>query len=251
MDNNADEEVLVVEAFLYAGEPVDEVRIMRAVPLTSEDTAAVPVNRALVRLVKNGITYSLSPVGPEGHYAYLSENLSVEAGDKFELIVEADGQTARAVTIVPSPPVNVALSAQELEVPSFGNGRPQGVENYLTVTWDNPDAMLHYVVIESAGIGEPTYILPDFIRDRIGRFRLVTTPTDANYYDINWRNLEEIGPHEVRVYRVNEEYADLYENRQQDSRDLNEPPTNIRGGLGVFSAFNSSNLEFDVVRSSE
>ena len=54
MDNNADEEVLVVEAFLYAGEPVDEVRIMRAVPLTSEDTAAVPVNRALVRLVKKG-----------------------------------------------------------------------------------------------------------------------------------------------------------------------------------------------------
>ncbi|MDE2827079.1 MAG: DUF4249 family protein [Bacteroidota bacterium] len=251
MDNSAHEEILVVEAFLYAGEPVEDIRITRAVSLTSEDTVATPVNGALVRLVKEGVTYSLSPVGLEGHYAYQRENLSVTAGDEFELIVEADGQTARAVTIVPSPPVNVALSAQELEVPSFGIGRPQGVDNYLTVTWDNPDATLHYVVIESTGTGEPTYILPDFIRERIGRFRLVTRPTDANYYDINWRNLEEIGPHEVRVYRVNDEYADLYENRQQDSRDLNEPPTNIRGGLGVFSAFNSRNLEFDVVRSSE
>ena len=30
-----------------------------------------------------------------------------------------------------------------------------------------------------------------------------------------------------------------FENRTQDSRDLNEPPSNIRNGLGVFSAFNS------------
>ena len=38
---------------------------------------------------------------------------------------------------------------------------------------------------------------------------------------------------------MNQEYADLYEGRVQDSRDLNEPPSNILGGLGVFSAFAS------------
>ena len=37
-----------------------------------------------------------------------------------------------------------------------------------------------------------------------------------------------------------------YENLEQDSRDLNEPPTNIVNGLGIFSAFNSMNVFFEV-----
>ena len=41
--------------------------------------------------------------------------------------------------------------------------------------------------------------------------------------------------------------ADLYESREQDSRDLNEPLTNISNGLGVFSAFNSQTALFEVV----
>ena len=65
---------------------------------------------------------------------------------------------------------------------------------------------------------------------------------------IGLRQLEHLGRHRAIVYRVNQEYADLYNNRVQDSRDLNEPPSNIRGGLGVFSAFNSVAREFDLVR---
>ncbi len=48
------------------------------------------------------------------------------------------------------------------------------------------------------------------------------------------------------MYRINAEYAQLYGNRTQDSRDLNEPPSNIRNGLGVFSAFNISSVFFEV-----
>jgi len=64
--------------------------------------------------------------------------------------------------------------------------------------------------------------------------------------DCAWR-AGTYGRHRVILYRVNEEYANLYENRNQDSRDLNEPPSNIEGALGVFSAFNSVAAEFDVV----
>ena len=39
-----------------------------------------------------------------------------------------------------------------------------------------------------------------------------------------------------QVYRVNRECLDLYESRQLDTRDLNEPLINIEGVLGVFSA---------------
>ena len=94
----------------------------------------------------------------------------------------------------------------------------------------------------------PDFILPEFIRERFGGFRFVTEPTTANYHDINLRSLEVTGIHQAVVYRVNQEYADLYENREQDSRDLNEPPTNIQGGLGVFCAFRSDTVLFEVVR---
>lgn len=249
VESSVGSELLVVEAFLYAGEPADDIRITRSVDLTSEDTIASPVNGAFVSLIRGDNTYELSQIGLQGRYAYLGEDLTVGSGDVFELIIEADGQAVTAVTRVPLPPENLALSADVLEVPTFGGGGgpPQINDNYLTATWDNPQESLHYVVIESKEIGEPTYILPDFIRDRVGRFRLITRPTEANYFDINLRSLEVLGTHEVRVYRINEEYADLYENRQQDSRDLNEPPTNIKNGLGVFSAFNSRSLEFEVV----
>ncbi len=36
----------------------------------------------------------------------------------------------------------------------------------------------------------------------------------------------------------------------EDSRDLNEPPTSIEGALGVFSAFNSVAVHFEVARES-
>ncbi|MEM6800841.1 MAG: hypothetical protein AAF696_05525, partial [Bacteroidota bacterium] len=60
--------------------------------------------------------------------------------------------------------------------------------------------------------------------------------------------IESFGQYSVKVYHINQEYADLYENREQDSRDLNEPPSNITNALGVFSAFNSQETFFEVVR---
>jgi hypothetical protein len=117
------------------------------------------------------------------------------------------------------------------------------------VTWSNPNADPYYVVVESTAEGEPETILPDNgFGGRFRGFRLINQPTRANYQDINTGQLEVLGPHRAIVYHVNDEYAALYENRQQDSRDLNEPPTNIEGGLGVFSAFSSVSVSFEVVR---
>ena len=66
--------------------------------------------------------------------------------------------------------------------------------------------------------------------------------------EVDALTLEFLGLHRVKVYRVNEEYTQLYQNRTQDSRDLNEPPSNIRNGLGVFSAFSSDSAFFTVLR---
>lgn len=71
-------------------------------------------------------------------------------------------------------------------------------------------------------------------------FRFISEPTIDNFFVVRLLLLETLGLHQAEVYRVNAECAQLYENRTQDSRDLNEPPSNIRNGLGVFSAFDIS-----------
>lgn len=252
VDSNEIDDLVVVEAFLFAGEPVTNIRLAEAIPLASEDSVAVPISDAAVYLVKEDVRYPLAPSDSAGYYHYPDTDLSVEAGDVFRLEVAYEGTSIAAETVVPPAPTGVTLSSQTLEVATFGGpgsggGPPQVQNNALTVTWDNPSATLHYVVIESLVTGEPEYILPEFIRERFAGFRLITSPTDAHFFDVNARALEVFGPHRAVVYRVNQEYADLYENREQDSRDLNEPPTNVEGGLGVFSAFNSDVAAFEVV----
>ena len=251
-DTHAPRDLVVVEAFLYAGLPVSDIRLTNANPLNRDDSVAAPVNDAAVRLIKGGRIYDLVQTDTQGRYHYPGNDLAVEAGDEFRLEIAAGGHEVSAVTTVPPKPVGVALSDSELVVPRLGGG-PRGPqeEGVLTVTWDNSAGRMHFVVIESTGTGDPDYIFPDFVRNRLAGFRLVTRPTDENFYDIRVLNLEVLGPHRAHVHRVNQEYADLYNNRNQDSRDLNEPPSNIQGGLGIFSAFNSESADFDVVRSDE
>jgi hypothetical protein len=245
-----DAQLVVVEAFLYAGEPIGDIRLTESV-LLSDTIDAPPINDADVVMVKNGLSYALVAVGDSGYYEYHGADLLVEAGDTFGIEVTYLGAVATGETVVPDPPVGVEIDGDTLWVPEFGVGIGGGGFNrensQLAASWDNPEQLLHYVVIESLEDSAESIIPDEFPRFK-GGFRLVAPPTPNDYYFINMMALENLGPHVAKVFRVNEEYAQLYENRTQDSRDLNEPPTNISGGLGVFSAFNSDSAFFVVVR---
>ncbi len=247
---------IVVEAFLFAGEPVDDIRLTRVIALDAEDLSEVPVTDATITLFEGANAYELTQTTEPGRYAYSGAGLVVETGDTFRLEIVQGGQFISAETTVPEPPVQLELSHEVLGIPQitlgggrggFGGADRSRFENTLTMTWSNPLAEHHYVVIEDLIEGEPQYILPEFIRDRFEGFQFVTQPTTENFYDVRILDLEIYGRHRAILYRVNKEYANLYENREQDSRDLNEPPSNINGALGIFSAFSSVSADFDVV----
>lgn len=241
---------VVVEAFLFAGEPVDDVRLTETVPLGEDPALAATVDDAIVTLVRGAERWVLARLEEPGAYAYAGDDLEVREGDLFRIEVEAFGRTATGETVVPAPPVGVELDRDTLEVPELtpGSFDPEVLRSLrITVTWENPEAGLHFVDVEGLD-PEAESILPGFIGGRAGRFRIRSAPTEEAFHTINLPQLEHLGSHLAIVYRVNKEYADLYNNRVQDSRDLNEPPSNIRGGLGVFSAFNSVAREFELVR---
>ncbi len=260
-DNPVDQgetDLVVIEAFLFAGEPVQDIRLTATVPLGVDPDSAPTIDDATVRLIKEGVTYALTPTGADGRYEYLGTDLVIADGDEFRLEVEHFGRVAWGETVVPAPPAGVAIDADTLFAPNlgFGGGGRRGGggfnpdESQVAVTWDNLGDLLHFVVVEGLeDDAEP--IFPDQFLERIGRFRFISEPTIDNFFILRLLLLETLGPHQAKVYRVNEEYNQLYENRTQDSRDLNEPPSNIRDGLGVFSAFNSLSVPFEVARIEE
>jgi len=251
-------DLVVIRGYLYAGEPVMDIQITSTLPLGSEETSAPPVNDATAYLIKNDFRYDLvlSP-GDSGYYHYPGEDLSVNTDDVFEIYVDYYGTTATGKTRVPTPPTDVNMSGNALYVPEFESREDMfyfdfdSSRHVLIITWEEDQTSLFFVVIENLE-SDPDSIETFFpmggMGARMGRGRFISEPSNRNDYEINYRTMSFYGEHRVTVYRVNQEYSDLYISRQQDSRDLNEPLTNIENGLGVFSAFNSVSLTFLVVR---
>ena len=255
--NNIAANQFVIEAFLYAGEPIDDIKVKTTFPLAEVDDISVPINDAQVTLIKDGQRFSLVSSGQDGFYNYPGDDLQVETADIFDLEVTHNGITATAQTIVPRPTEGLRLSQDTLPVPRLPLGMGQEAvvevirkfveESMIEAFWDNPNEDLHFMVVEAVkDTVDPIFIQQ--VIDALSRFRFVSEPTDASSITFLAGTVESFGSYSVRVYRINAEYAALYENRSQDSRDLNEPPSNVQNALGVFSAFNSQELFFEVVR---
>jgi len=242
--NIPDNTLVVVQAYLYENEPVTEIRLTETIVIDADTTSAPPINNAQVILVKNDSSYSLfSSAGDSGYYHYPGIDLNVNSGDKFDLKIYYDDQYIFAQTVVPASPVNISISDENLEVIEFIPGNPGLMdENTLEVTWLNENDELFYLVIDNIEVN-PLEIETGF--SRMPR-KWISQPMNRDFFSINQRAVTHYGLHRIKLFRLNQEYADLYQSRTQDSRDLNEPLTNIENGLGIFSAFASDSVFFTV-----
>lgn len=246
----SDSELLVVTGYVYAGEPVAGISVAVTLPLDADSTASPFVDGAQVTLVRNDRRYALELApGDSGLYRYTGADLIPTAGDRLGLEVEYDGHRVTAATEVPPPPTGLTASAAQLVVEadtvfSRGPGSLDNDEEALTVSW-RAESDAHYLVtLESvdAGADSVESLLPQppgFFGSQVMR--------DGETV-IQARSIRYYGLHEVRVYRANEEYAALSAFQVQNLNDLAEPPSNIDGGLGIFTAFNSAAVQFEAVR---
>jgi hypothetical protein len=250
-------DLLVVRAYLYAGEPVTDIQISGTFGLSADTTAGLPINDATVTLEKGGVIFplTLSP-GDSGYYHYTGQDLVVNVGDEFHLTVERNGTVVTAETTIPSPPTQVTISSDEMLIESFefGSGRPPfggfGQDSSaISVSWPNENEDFYFVIVKNLEDElEPINDFPGFF----GAFRSFrSAPVREDEYQVTRQDLTYWGLHEVRVYRVNQEYADLYAFGLQDSRNLNEPKSNIKNGLGVFAGFSSKVVRFTAMEATE
>ncbi len=240
------QEMIVVQAYLYAHEPVNDIRLTRTLPLDVEtDTEPEPVNDADIRLIKEEMHFALdaSP-GDSGYYHYPGDDLVVRAGELFTLQVEHEGQLLQAQTIVPEAPEGVTISRTSTYIPDVEDiflGEIDMNDLIVSVNWNNYDEALYFVTVENIENNPQSISDEDgFLRGGNMRRRMVFRPTRMDEFRISPMQFEYYGSHLIKVYQVNQEYADLFDSQEQDSRTLNEPLTNIQNGLGIFSAFHSN-----------
>ena len=247
----------VVEGFLTADFDVSDIKVKETVTL-NDDITDIPITDAQV-IVSSGNESVMLDYNPgTGRYVDSAGGLEIKSGDQIDIEINVNGTMATASSIVPEKPTGLNLTETRLVVPTLRLNfllREQIAELFeeevSTFSWEGVPGRSYFVVIETLEENlDP--ILPSEIpaeaTELLSSFRFISAPTEATSFDIIAIALETYGRHVARVYSVNEEYVDLFNSETQDSRDLNEPPSNVANGLGIFTAFAVDSLVFTVER---
>lgn len=248
----------VVEGFIVAGEPVNNIKIKQISPLLSEEVTSEPIADAQVTINHGTSPFPLLFNSTTGLYEYLESDLTIEIGEEYNLSVSVGDRQANATTLVPNQATGLSLSGNQLVIPQLRLSfslREEIVrlfdEQQLLLNWDAVSGQSFFVVIENK-VEELDPILPEGVPaeavDFLSSFRFISEPSEDTTFSIIGVALETYGRHVAKVFTINQEYADLFNNLEQDSRDLNEPPSNVNQALGIFTAFAVDSVEFEVVR---
>jgi len=249
--------IVVLEGYLFQDEKVDSIHLTKCLSFVSEDTVYTPVDDAQISLDWNNNQYFLQNIG-NGYFSYSGSDLLIKEGDTYVIDINYGGQKITASTIVPKKTTIHPLTETVIyidTVRTFGPPQnPGSIDAGIEVIWDNPDNSYYYVVIESADSSSSSIVMgggstgfgPGPGPGPSMNFRFRSEPFIGDRYIINSGILEKYGKHLVKIYSVNQEYANLYENRSQDSRNLSEPVTNVNNGLGIFTAFSYDEASFYV-----
>ena len=251
------DENFVVEAFLFQGEKVDDIRIKETKLWNSEDSIDTYIENANVKLFGNGNEFVLSYNSVEETY-FTDDEIEIISGNTYGLEVTVGDRTAAAETIVPTKPIGIRMTDDRIIVPplvlslALPNILANLFQNARTnVVWDNQSEEYHYLTIKYDGEEEDPIFseeIPGQVGEFFSNFSLQSAPTRGNQYNVICMSLKNYGKYKVTLYKINKDYYSLFENQVQDGTDLNEPPSNVVNAFGIFSAFASDTTSFEIVR---
>jgi len=246
----------VVEAYLYVDKAVENIKLSSMISFGSDSSGGEMITDAIISLENDISTWTMiHDESVPGNY-YLVDSPVFSPGDSLKLTVELDEEILTASTVVPGNPPAIRKSSGSIYIPKINDPRDFKtivMPDPLELNWDNPEGNYYFLHIQNIE-SNPISIMPD-IPDGMpaGRrpggfaFEMVTEPTNGTYYSINPMMLKYYGTHRVIMSSVNDEYVNLYSSLNQDSRELNEPYSNITNGLGIFTAFNSDTLYIEII----
>jgi len=256
--SNGHSDMIVVQGYLYMGEPVDSIRLSQVVLLNSGDTLFHGITDATVIIGCDGTAYTLVSSEKEGYYHCTDASLKVSSNKIYTLDITYDNKRITSQTMVPETPTNLKISDNVLYVdPTSTNMRmnPNDTTNSLTVSWSNINKEYYFVVLENkdSALITITFTNPftgttDTVNSGNFARRFRSNPIQSSSYRISTNSVGNYGKYVFKLYKVTKDYANLYESRSQNSTSLNEPFSNINNGLGIFTSFSVDSISFSVVK---
>ncbi len=236
------EKLLVVEAYIYAGVPVTDVRITR---LGIDGREGPPVSNASVAIETNGLLFPLeeNPFEPGNYYDPLGA-IQVTAGNTYELLIAVDDQQVTALTEVPPAPLSLQMSSDILYVADVTDDNPNDTIDLepLQIGWFNPEEDFYFPVVNNLETDPVPYLqgrTPDnsFLGTPIDADNLVVFPDDVKHY----------GPHHFILYSMDDEFLEIYfTTNSLPGNFVDIEVGNIENGRGIFAGFSSDTLTFFV-----
>lgn len=242
--NNDVTDVAVVQSYIEPNNPI-RVKLTKMLPFVEGgNTGVQTIDDAQVFIEHNGTSFLLSPIANKhGQYECLDNNLQIIASETYKLSFDYNDYTVMAITSIPTKPENTSLSTSVYYIDPNATGPGSSAPDPMLVNWSNPDNEYHLVVVEYL---ESTYspINANLDPALYDQFRKVSTdPINDNSTNLTTRqHLLFFGNYRIIIYKINEEYVNLYENISQSTLNMTEPTTNVENGVGIFSGMNSDTL---------
>ena len=237
----------IVEAYLSAGNPVDSLRVTQSYSFGQLEEEIITLDDLNITIADDNNQFELRSIG---NGFYQNTNLVIDAGKNYQLEFEREGEIISAETSVPDynatsiSRTQVGLKKIEVGVlPTGGIIIPDPVE----VSWNNEDGDYYYVLIKNIETD------PEFVNENIAQLDeqllFISEPLISDFYAIRTqRELLQFGTYQIIVFRVNPEYAALFGSSSSSTLSLEEPPSNIVNGLGIFTGVSSDTLYLEVTQ---
>jgi hypothetical protein len=228
----------IVEAIMPAGQPM-EIHVSKEILFKREEADSIFDLAGLVVTVNDG--HEEFTLIDEGNGNYTSDKI-VDITKSYAISFEFNGIKIGSETTVPTKPQLFTASTTEMIIQPFTGGRPPtGLSATLDLSWSNQDGSSYLVVVENIE-NNPTQINSSgFARPS---FR--SEPLVSDSYQVRANQFQYYGMHAVILFKVNPDYAALYEDPGDNSLTIKSPFTNVKNGLGIFTAVNSDTMYLNV-----
>jgi hypothetical protein len=231
-DSNDLSNKIVVEAYVYADEPITHVRISKI--HDGGSALPVPVNEANVKVKQGTEEFQLMQVDTTpGLYVQADNFASLNGVDDVSLRISYDGRLYTSEATMPQKITGLNITDTLIHV------TPGSEETVLSVLSWNPQENVQYAL--SIRNLDPNAEPIEFLNQDIQNNPFYEI-SQGHSIELKGGHFRHYGVYQIYVTVVSPEYQMFY----NQFSGMSNAPTNIAGGLGIFTAFNGDAVTIEV-----
>jgi hypothetical protein len=234
MDNEMNTATPIVESYLQEGTNSLTVKLYSMEVYLGEDyILSKPLTDLTVHVNGKALTET-----DRGAYSLDLGSDIIRGLQEYRLQFDYQGKAIQSSTIVPQPIERLAIEPSSITRTSSSYYWNTNDTTEIVLSWDDPEHSYYQIYVESPDTSSAN---PSFG----GVFgRRMMQPFQGDTYTMRMMEFPYTGNYSISVYRVNKDYAELYE--RVSASDLANPVSFVENALGIFTSMSMASVRFTV-----